>query len=50
MKGRVAGIHNLVKVAEEVLWGENYREAELANFSNNAKVCIHVYACPEKIA
>ncbi len=40
MKGRVAGIPNLVKVAEEVLWGGNYREAELANFSNNAKVCM----------
>jgi hypothetical protein len=37
MKGRVAGIHNLVKVAEEVLQEENFREAELQNFSNKAK-------------
>jgi hypothetical protein len=37
MKGQVAGICNLVKVAEEVLRGENLREAELQNFSNKAK-------------
>jgi len=37
MKGRVVGIPNLVKVAEEVLWGENFREAQLQNLSNNAK-------------
>jgi hypothetical protein len=37
MKGRVAGVPNLAKVAEEVLRGKNFREAELRNFSNNAK-------------
>jgi len=40
MKGRVAGIRNLVKVAGKVLRGENFREAELRNFSNKAKELI----------
>ncbi len=40
MKGGVAGVPKLVKVAEEVLWGgkEITGEAELWNFSYNAKI------------
>ncbi len=37
MKGRVAGITNLVKVAKEILRGENFREAEFWKF----KVHLH---------
>jgi hypothetical protein len=38
MKGRIGGVLNLVKVAEEVLQGRIVRKAELRKFSNNSKI------------
>ncbi len=40
MKGRVAGILNLMKVAEEFNGEEIAGEAELQNFINNAKISL----------
>ncbi len=37
-KGRVVGVLNLVKVAEEVFTGKNIREIELRKLSNKAKI------------
>ncbi len=42
MKGRVVGIPNLVKVAQEVLWEEIKGEAKLQSFSKNDKLLTSV--------